>query len=112
MAKAAADVIQRAHRRIRVLAGDDAPTAEMNATGRELFDSLTEELSCVAEVTWSDTYVPDDVFVPLSYLLGVELAPEYNKPVPESRDTAWLRVMQILRPDDRDADYSDTTLDY
>ena len=101
MTKTYNEVIERAHRRIRVLASDEPLSAEMRATGIELLEALSDEVALHTSVYWYDDYVPKEVFLPLSYLLAVELAPEYNRAAPESRPRALMRLMEVTRRDDR-----------
>ncbi len=102
MPKTSLEVISRAHRRIRILAHDEPLTAEQKVLGDELLQTLYAELQTVATFPWTIDAVDDDCYLPLSFLLAVELAPEYNRPTPETRSRAWLRLMAVLRPDDRE----------
>jgi hypothetical protein len=45
--------------------------------------------------------VPDEAFIPLANLLAVEISPDFGGALPQSRGSALLRLLSVLRPDDR-----------
>ena len=115
MTKTALEVIERAHRRIRVLAVDDEPTAEMDALGNTVLQGLLDEIGATTTIAFTIDTVPDNAFLGMADLLAVELAPEYNRPPPSTRGYAWSRLMSVLRPSDiedrRDTDDDGTVSD-
>lgn len=93
------DVINRAMRRIGVKAEDENLTADQFANASEVLDTLLAELA--GEVTLGfTTDIPDDLFIPLANLLAAEIAPDYGI-TPPGRGAALLRVLGVLRADDR-----------
>ena len=106
MSKTRAQVISRALRDIRVVAVDEAADADMEADVGDVLDALFQEIEYYKDVTWTLATVPDNAFLGLANLLAVEVAPTYNKAPPMRRSDAWLRLMAVIRPDDRE-DYRD-----
>lgn len=103
MSKTKLEVVTMALRRIRVLAGgEDANGDDFGDVGDTL-DALFEELKDVHGMafTWDLGAVPDNAFLPLSYLLAVEVAPMFNRPT-ETRNTAMMRLNAVAFPNDVD----------
>lgn len=111
MTKTRLDVITMAHRRIEVLATDEEPTADQEAFAGDVLGGLFAEVNEVQGMafTWGLEETPDAAFLPLSYLLAVEIAPHYGRPS-ESRAKAMGRLRAYAHPDDR-ADSRDTDED-
>lgn len=95
------DVITRALRRIGVAAHDEVPTADQIDNAGAVYDSLVLEVGQEIRAPFSGETIPDELFVPLANLLGVDLCPDYGVPPPTTRGNAFLRVLAVLRPDDR-----------
>lgn len=116
MAKTRTEVIAQAHRNIRVLSADEAPSADQTAFAGAVLDSLFEELKSVQgfTVAWDLTAVPDAAFLPLSLCLSAEIQGHYNK-AEVSRARAIGRLRAVLLPDDSpdrtDLDEDGTTTD-
>lgn len=85
-------------------------TAEMQAVGTEVLEGLFARLQSRATIAWALSAVPDSVFLALSDYLAAYLAAEYNRPFPVSKASAFLDVMEILRPSDAE-DRRDTNED-
>lgn len=96
------DIITMAHRRIRVLSTDEAPTADMDHFGGQALDALFAELpvSDGIAVTWTLDATPQAAFLPLSYLLAVEIGPHYSMAT-ETRRAAMKRLRAATIVDDR-----------
>ena len=108
MAKTRAEVITSALRRIGVVAEDEAASTAMETNAGEVLDTLFAEIEVSKDVTWDLTTVPDEAFIALSNLLAADVAPLYPPAqAPYPRGVAWMRLMGIIRPDDRE-DYRDT----
>jgi len=108
MPKNAVDVVAMAHRRIRILSVDEAPSADQTEFGTDILDALFAELKQTDGMafTWTLDAVPDGAFLPLSFLLATEIAPHYERPS-ERRSQAMGRLRAYAFPDDR-ADRRDT----
>lgn len=100
MAKTQQQVLNRALRRIGVLAEDETPSTDTQSAAQEVLDSILAEVRAAAVVSWTAN-VPDAVFVPLSDLVAADLAPMYPPAVGPSRAMAWMRLMGIIRPTDK-----------
>lgn len=102
--KSGRQVIDRALKRIGVVAQDESATAEQYADAKETLDGLFAEINREAPAPWSvDAGVPDYAFNALWRLLAVEIAADYDKPQPEGRGVALARAMGTVRsyvPDD------------
>ncbi len=97
------DVISRALRRIRVLAMDEAATAEQEDVAGEALTSLGVELELTHGIIMPDLdNVPEDTFLPLAYVLAAEIAPDFARPAPEAKGTAITRLRSVTNPDDRE----------
>lgn len=94
------DVLNRAMRRLGIKAEDEALTADQLANVGEVFDSLVDELAEEVTFTWTSASVPDEAFIPLANWLAAEVGPDYGVPG-GSTGIAKLRVLSVLRPDDR-----------
>ena len=96
-----ADILRLAHRRIAVVASDEALTADQESYAGDAFDLLVPELLASQGITVSAT-APDDAYVwPLACLLAVEIAPHYLVAPPEPRSRAIMRLRAALLSDDR-----------
>jgi hypothetical protein len=109
------DVITLALRRLGVVAKDETPDADDEATVGAVLDSLFAEVQAAYVTTWTSATVPDAAFRPMANYLAVEIAQDYGYPPPERRKTAWARLMAQVRPntipDPRDLDDDDTISD-
>lgn len=94
------DVINRAFRRLGIKSEDEALTADQIANGGEVLDALIEEIGALAPVPFTVDAVPHEAFIPLSNLLAVEIGPDYVVAT-QSRGAALMRVLGVIRPDDR-----------
>lgn len=109
------EVAERALRLIGVVASDEPPSADQMAGALAVLDSTWAETRAEAQATWDIvTGVPPAAFVPLASLLAAELAPEYAVAAPMTRARARLRLLAVIRPDDRCDDDSniDPCADY
>ena len=95
------DVVTRALRRLGVAAHDEAPTADQIESVGSVYDALLAEITETAGESIANNSVPEMVFIPLANLLAVEIAPDYGTPLPQSRGSAMLRLLAVMRPDDR-----------
>lgn len=116
MPKTKNEVITRAMRHIRVLGANETADADMVATAGDVLDALFAEFQQTQGVTfsWALDATPDGAFLPLAYLLGAEIAPDYNRPAQSrSRAIGRLRAFAIDddRPDSRDLDEDGTISD-
>ena len=102
MSKTQADVVARAHRVLGLLAVDEVPTADMNAFAGNALEGAIEELTYVQGlgVSFDETSVPTELFLPLSDLLASEIAQHYGVQGP-SRSRSISRIRANLAPDDR-----------
>jgi hypothetical protein len=95
------DVITRALRRIGVAAVDEDPTADQIQSVGSVYDALLEEISSVFGKSIPADSVPPEAFIPLANLLAVEVAHDTGASPHQSRGTALIRLLAVLRPDDR-----------
>lgn len=99
--KTSRDVIDQAFRRLGVKAEDEALTADQYQYAEQTLEVLMAELREMMPLDgWPDA-IPERAFIPFANLLAAELAPAYSVPG-ESRTVPMLRLMAIMRPDDRD----------
>lgn len=102
------EIATRALRMIGVVAADEAPTADQSQTALGVLDGIWGELLAEAQPTWDiTTGTPPAGFIPMASWLAAELAPEYAMQPPMSRGRAKLRVLAVVRPDDRTEDPCD-----
>ncbi len=94
------DVIERAFRFIGVVADDEAMTADQEANGSSLLESIYAEVEAEAPPYWTTDDVPAISATHLAMTLAADLAPVYGRPAP-SRSAALLRLYGSIRPDDR-----------
>jgi hypothetical protein len=100
--KTSQDVINKALRKLGVLAEDLEPSDAMQSTASAALDGVIWEIRSQAFQFAFTTQFPDEIANALSDLLAAELAPEYplvRPPVP--RSMALGRIMALVRPDDR-----------
>ncbi len=96
------EIATRALRMIGVTAEDEPPSADQMAAALAVLDGLWGELLAEVRPTWDIvTGTPAEGFVPLASWLAAELATEYERPVAMSRSRAKLRLLAVVRPDDR-----------
>lgn len=94
------DVITKALRDIGVLAIDEAPEANDEASVGDVFDAIYAELSNEA-ITFSSSFIPADLFIGLSQMVAADAAPMYGRQAPVSRARAKLRMNAVMNPDNR-----------
>lgn len=99
--KTNSDVIEQAYRRLGIKAEDEALTADQRAYAEATLEALAAELRESGPVTWFPDRIPQNVFIPLANLLAAEIGPAFSVPV-EPRGRAYMRLMAVMRPDDRD----------
>lgn len=96
-----ADIVRLAFARLgQGVTGDTIAAHEM-ALGMTLLDSAFQELQEEALAPWSLEQLPDEALSAMSMLLAAELAPSFSLAPPVSRARAKLRVLALMRPDDR-----------
>lgn len=95
------DVVTRSLRRLGVAAHDEAPTSDQIDSVGAVYDALLAEILVNAGLTIDPEAVPDEAFIPLANLLAVEISPDFGGALPQSRGSALLRLLSVLRPDDR-----------
>lgn len=92
------EIVERALRRISVLAVDEPADPAVYTTAREALEGLVEELRTpwgLGHFTWTLADVPAKVRTPLAYLLAVRLASGYEQPEPEPEKTALVRLRAV-----------------
>lgn len=105
------EIATRALRMIGVVAADEAPTADQSQTALAVLDGIWGEMLAEAQPTWDiATGTPPAGFIPMASWLAAELSFEYERPAPMSRGRAKLRVLAVVRPDDRTEEWA--TEDY
>ena len=109
MAKTKREIATRALRRIGVVAHDEAATADQYAVAEDALVSLYAELNASNgfSMTFGPDAVPDDYFLPMAYLLAVEIAPDFTRPAPDRRNTALLRLRGADHVYVRDMDFNE-----
>ena len=95
------DVIRRAFRFLGVVADDEAMTADQEAAGSDLLDSIYADLSNEAPPSFRIEDVPAESATFLAMVLAADLAPQYSVAPPYSRGSAMIRLLGTIRPDDR-----------
>ena len=97
-----ADILRLAHRRIAVVASDEALTADQESYAGDAFDLLVPELLASQGITVSATAPDDGYMLALASLLAVDIAPHYLVAAPEPRSRAMMRLRAAVISDDRD----------
>lgn len=106
-------VALRALRMIGVAASDEPATADQMQAAIQVLNALFAELRAEAVPTWDvATGTPDEAFMPLANWLAAELAGEYMSAAPMTRARAKLRLLAVVRPDDRTDDDCSPCGDY
>lgn len=95
------DVLTRALRRLGVAAHDETLTADQIENSGAVYDALLTEIEATTGKIISGNAVEDEIFIPLAQLVAVEVAPEFGIAAPQTKGAAFLRLMAVLRPDDR-----------
>lgn len=96
------EVALRGLRLIGVVAADEPATADQMSAALLVLESIWAEVRSEAQATWDIvTGVPPEAFVALANLLAAELAGEYAVAAPMTRARAKLRLLALIRPDDR-----------
>jgi len=99
--KTSLDVIEQAFRRLGIKAEDEALTADQMAYANQTLQALMVELRDHMPLDgWPDA-IPERAFIPFSNMLAAELGPSYSVPS-EPRAMAYVRLMAVMRPDDRE----------
>lgn len=97
-----ADILRLAHRRLAILAADEALSADQEAYSGDVLDLLVSEIADAQGITVSAS-APDDGYVlALASLLAVDIAPHYLVAAPEPRSRAMMRLRAAVISDDRD----------
>lgn len=103
MAKTGTEIATEALRRINVVSSKEtASTADLTYV-EAAWDALFAEFGSDPHnfaVTWTVDTVPDYLFRPVAWLLGVQIAQHYQRPAEDER-RAWMRVRANIFPDDR-----------
>lgn len=95
-------VALRALRMIGVTASDEPATADQMQAAIHVLNAIFAEFRTEAIPTWDvATGTPDEAFMPLASWLAAELAGEYMAAAPMTRARAKLRLLAVVRPDDR-----------
>lgn len=98
------ELITRALRRIRVVAMDEAATAEQAMIASDALDALASELQVtfgIRALIDASEAVDDELFLPLAFLLAAEIAPDFGVPRVEPLSRALIRLRALTNPDDR-----------
>lgn len=95
------DVITRAHRRIGVIGQGENLPAEMHSDAEPMLDGILAELEIPQNLTLGADTFDDVYFLPLAYLLAVDLAPQYEIQPRDIRSNLIARLRAIQLPDDR-----------
>lgn len=97
---AAKDVIERAFRRLGILAIDETPQPHDYAYARGVLVGIINEIQNSQGLTFvlSVDAIPVKYIEPLSLLLAVDLASSYSLPPPSARATAMMRLRAINWP--------------
>lgn len=99
------EVALRGLRLIGVVAADEPATADQMSAALLVLSSVWAEVQAEAPATWDIvTGVPPEAFMPLAHLLAAELAGEYGVAAPMSGARAKLRLLAVIRLDDRCCD--------
>lgn len=99
------EIAARALRLLGVVAADESLTADQATSALAVLEGIWSELITETQPTWDIvTGTPPEGFVPLANWLAAELAPEYGLAPPMMRGRAKLRLLAVVRPDDRDPD--------
>lgn len=107
------EVALRALRMIGVVASDEPATADQMQGALNVLDSIWSEVRSEAQATWDVvTGTIPEAFIPLASLLAAEMAAEYQVPAPMTRTRAKLRLLAVIRPDDRPRRKYDDCHDY
>lgn len=102
MAKTSSDVINQAFRRLGIKAENVALSADEMAYGKSVLDGIFAEISETVDTSaWTVETVPDEYFVALANYLAMEIAPAYSVAPMRMKGGEFLRLMALLRPDNR-----------
>ncbi len=100
--KTRSDVITAALRRARIVAIGETPDADQIAHAVDAFDALTVEFQQNVPGDGFWVSIPEHVYAPMVRLLAADLAPVYGMDAPDSRSSALIDLMAMMRPDDRE----------
>lgn len=96
------DVMNMAFRRVGIVAQDEIPTADEYTAASELLDSIYAEVNRESPLVWTIEDVPNEALLPLAMLLSYDLALAFGRPPVSTRGMAMLRLLSVVRPDDRE----------
>ena len=95
------DVLTLALRRVGAVAHDETLTADQIDIAGSVYDATLAEISADLGEYMDGNAVPDKAFAPLANLMSADLAAYFGLAAPQSRGSAYLRLVAVLRPDDR-----------
>lgn len=93
--------IERALRRINVLAVDEPAQPDDYEKARQALEGLVAELATpwgLGAFTWTLDTIPAHIRTPLAFLLAVRLSQDYERPEPEPERTALVRLRAVSKP--------------
>lgn len=104
MTKTALDIAAMAHRRLGVLAADETPDASQHELARLTLDGVLSEVQAAQGISysWGTDAIPESLFLPLAYLVAVDMAPHYEIQPRDSRAGMIARLRTQAYPDDRE----------
>lgn len=112
MAKTKRETATRALRLIGVVAQDEAATADEYAVAEDTLDTLYAELNSAHgfSMTFGTDAIPDEYFLPMARLLGVEVARDFGvNAEPFATALNRLRAVEHVYTRDMDLDDDGTT---
>jgi hypothetical protein len=104
MPKTRDEVVTLAHRSLGVLAVDEVLTADQITFGGDVLVGLIDEIDATQglSLSFDADSVPEAMYLPVAYLLAVELAPHYSIPPAYSRAAQIGKIRAYELSDDRD----------
>lgn len=97
--KSRKEVIERALKILGVLAYDEALTADQEAEGGAVLDSIFSKLNGqVPPATFELDSIPEEAFMPLANLLAAYVAPDYGQQATMGIGRAWLHLRSVYVP--------------
>lgn len=109
MSKTQTETVALAFKHLGINATGETASADESNYATDVLDGVVGELATVHGITVTFP-IDDDLYLPLSHLLAVEISPHYELPPPVSRANAVARIRAVEITNDAE-DRRDTNND-